>query len=297
MNRYDFQHCLDRCENTVWKGKLILDRLLRKKNAVTLAKNSVYKDKHKGQTCFILGNGPSLKLEERLGELKEHCVFSVNQLYRSPIFQEVAPQYHVMMDPLFFDLDPEDEAEADTLRRMQVVAEDAGIQMILPVDAYEFVEKNLGNACKHSYIKGRYRFFTGYRRGFDMAGYLPSSRNVVQTAIYCAIYMGFERIVLLGCDMTGLLDNYVKRSPEGNCEKFTHVYEYNEAEKQRMRRVHDEHDNESMLEGFYTMFKDFRVLTDQCEALGVELLNASKTTAIDNVPFADLNDILDEMRK
>ena len=297
MKRHDIYRMADKFENMIWRTKLGLERLFHSKKTIILAKNRPLKDKYKGQTCFIMGNGPSLKLENRLGELKDHCVFSVNQLYRSPIFQEVAPQYHVMMDPLFFDLDPENEADADTLRRMQTVAKDPSVQMILSVDAYDFVEKNLGHTDDHIYVKGRYRLFRGYRSGFDMSGYLPTCRNVVQTAVFCAIYMGFKRIVLLGCDMTGLLDNYVKRSPDGDCEKFTHVYEYNEAEKKRMQRVHDEYNNERMLLGFYTMFKDFRYLVNQCENLGIELLNTTQHTALDNVPFANLNDILDDLRK
>ena len=128
-----------------------------------------------------------------------------------------------------------------------------------------------------------------------MAGYLPASHHVVQTAIYCALGMGFKRIVILGCDMTGLLDNYVKRSPDKN-ETFSHVYEYTEAEKQRMQRVHAAHDNAFMLGGFYAMFQDFRVIAEQCREMGVEIYNASQTTAVDSLPYAKLDEILDELR-
>ncbi len=297
MTREELQCKLDAVENRIWQLKGNIDRLLGKESAKLLARNKRFRDAYKGQTCFILGNGPSLKLETRLEELKDHWVFTVNQMYRSPVFQQVAPQFHVMQDPLFFDLNPEDPADADTLERMQKVASDPDIQMILPVDAKDYVEKHLGKSEKHIFVKGRYRYYTGYRFGYDMAGYIPASRNVVQTAIYCALYMGFRRIVLLGCDMTGLMDNYVKRSPEGDPEKFTHVYEYTQAEKLRMQRVHAEHDNETMLEGFRWMFTHFRVLSQQCQDMGVELMNATQITAIDNLPFVNLNDILDEMKE
>lgn len=296
MNRKSIQKNLDHFENFVWKLKYETDCILASDNIKLLNRNKKYKDVYSGKTCFILGNGPSLKMENRLSELAQYTTFSVNQFYRSDLFETVKPNYHVMIDPLFFSLSENNPDENDTLRRIIQIAEDPNVSLIFPIEAYEYICKNIATSERHIFIKGRYKMCDKYNADFNMAGYLPSSNSVVITAIYCAIYMGFKRIVILGNDMTGLMDNYIKRSPNLT-EKFTHIYEYTEEEKNRMKKVHATHNNEAMLEGFTEMFKDYRRINEYCSANNIQILNASQETALDNIPFCNLNDILDDMRK
>ena len=92
--------------------------------------------------------------------------------------------------------------------------------------------------------------------------------------------------------MTGWMDNYIRRGAE-NSEGFSHVYEYTEAEKRRMHKVHQTHDNELMLSGFATMFRDYRLIGNCCKCLSVELSNATQETALDNLAYSSLDVILD----
>lgn len=295
MNRDRLQEYIDKFENMIWSAKFVLIKLLKKQEYTLVSRNKQFENIHKGETCFILGNGPSLKYETRLEELSNYTVFSVNQFYRSELFEIIRPQYHVMVDPLFFKLKSEDASELDTLLRMRQIAADERIQMILPVDAYKYVKEQMGDSSNYIFVKNRFKMCENYHRPISMAEFIPASRNVVQTAIYCAIYMGFKRIVILGCDMTGLLDNYVKRKPGGPEEKFSHIYEYTNEEKERMKRVHAEHSNELMLTGFATMFRDFRLINNVCKEKGIELLNATQETALDMLKYSELNLILDEL--
>ena len=296
MNRKSIQKDIDHIENLFWNLKYKTEVLLVSPNTKRLSRNKNLKELHYGETCFILGNGPSLKLETRLPELSQYTTFSVNQFYRSELFGIIKPKYHVMIDPLFFSLSKDNPDENDTLRRIVEIADDPSINLILPVEAHEYITKNISTSDRCIFVKGRYKMCDKYASGFNMAGYLPASNNVVLTAIYCAIYMGFKRIVILGNDMTGLMDNYVKRSPKIT-EKFTHIYEYTEQEKNRMRKVHATHNNEAMLEGFTQMFKDYRRINEYCMANNIQILNASQETALDNIPFCNLNDILDGLKE
>ena len=296
QRRERVNNTLTNIENFIWSVQLFYEKMRRTERWKLLKKNEELRNKYEGETCFVIGNGPSLKLEKRLGELKNYKVFSVNQFYRSEWFDVVQPDFHVMVDPLFFNLSDQNETHRDTLERMRKIALQEKTQMILPADAYGFIKENLGNVENHYYIKERYAVSEAYKKKYDMAGYLPASCNVVLTAIYCAIYMGFKRIVILGCDMTGLLDNYIKRSPNKEIEKFSHVYSYTEEEKKRMQDVHKMHTNEFMLHGFYKMFRDFRVLKIKCNELGIDLTNATQETALDCIPFSVLDNILNEKR-
>ncbi len=56
-----------------------------------------YKDKHKGKRCFIIGNGPSLKLED-LEDLKGEITFACNSIYA--LFEHTSwrPDYYCVWD-------------------------------------------------------------------------------------------------------------------------------------------------------------------------------------------------------
>lgn len=296
MNRTDIQIKVDNLENLIWSMNLRLKHLFHNNELTLLSKNVAYENVFKEKTCFIIGNGPSLKYETRLSELKKYPTFTVNQFYRSELFEKVSPTFHVMVDPQFFSLRENIPFENDTLKRIKKISRDSKVKMIFPIEYHDYIVQHIGNAENHLYIKGRYKMGECYKMGFDMSGYIPAANNVVLTAIYCAIYMGFKKIVLLGSDMTGLLDSYVRRSPKLD-EKFSHIYEYTDEEKERMRKVHLTHNNETMLQGFATMFKDYRCIYEYCKINDIDLSNASKETALDNLPFSNLDEILDVLEK
>ena len=58
-----------------------------------------YKDKHLGQRCFIIGNGPSLKAKD-LDKIKGEFSFGANMIYK--IFPETnwRPTYYFVEDSL-----------------------------------------------------------------------------------------------------------------------------------------------------------------------------------------------------
>lgn len=295
LNREKLHIILEKTENVFWGAQKLVWNIKNKDEKALLDKNEELKDVHYGELCFILGNGPSLKDETRLEELANYQVFTVNQFYRSELFNIVKPNYHVMIDPIFFKLDDSNPNECDTLSRMKKVSEDTSLHMILSVDFYSYINRHLSRADSHYYVKNRYKMTENYKKEIDMSSYLPASYNVIQTAIYCAIYMGFKKIVLLGCDMTGILDNYVKYSTDGDTEHFSHVYEYTAEEKKRMQKVHAEHSNECMLLGFYNMFRDFRLINEICKKKNIQIYNATGNTALDMIEHVCLDDVLNKM--
>lgn len=57
------------------------------------------KDKHKGHRCFIIGNGPSLKIND-LDKLKGEITFAFNKIYLAFEQTEWRPTYYVVEDTL-----------------------------------------------------------------------------------------------------------------------------------------------------------------------------------------------------
>ena len=57
------------------------------------------KDIHKGQRCFIVGNGPSLKIED-LDLLKDEITFACNKIFLAFTETEWRPTYYSVLDIL-----------------------------------------------------------------------------------------------------------------------------------------------------------------------------------------------------
>ena len=70
-----------------------------------------FKDKHKGERCFILGNGPGLK-DIDLGKL-EYPTFGTNRIYLSGY----TPDYYACVNPLVLDQFGNDIEEVEAMRR------------------------------------------------------------------------------------------------------------------------------------------------------------------------------------
>lgn len=74
------------------------------KNRKIVSKNKELKNKHKGERCFILLNGPSIKNHD-LSLLKNEITFACNHFYQSDLANEINPTYYCGLDPLLFKND------------------------------------------------------------------------------------------------------------------------------------------------------------------------------------------------
>lgn len=146
-----------------------------------------FKDIHKGERCFVIGNGPSLKYEdlELLHNHHEVC-FGVNRIYLAYEYTKWRPDYYVAVDYVIVQND-----------RMKISAMQ-GIRFIRHFykmaetwdqqDIYEF----RGLACQPGEP----------RLSQDLCNGIYTGNTVVYDAIQIALYMGFQEIYLLGVDMT-----------------------------------------------------------------------------------------------
>ena len=146
------------------------------------------RDKHKGQRCFICGNGPSLAAQDltRLDELHE-VTFATNRVYK--IFPQTKwrPTYYVSEDPIIIrNIQKEiNEIECD----------------------YKFIPAYL-NWYENVDIKDAYYFKMNYkdankvpyRFSENAAKELVGNGTVTITCIQLAVYMGFKEIYLIGVD-------------------------------------------------------------------------------------------------
>ena len=149
-----------------------------------------HKEKHKGQRCFIIGNGPSLTPED-LDQLKRENCFGTNRIYCMFDRTEWRPTYFMSFDMNVLARESKNIENADLAHRfINIDAKrrfrDRSIQIY-----YIFFK---GKFCvnKHTVIQ------TGVSR--DVSRYFSLTNTITCTCIEFALYMGFTTIYLLGVD-------------------------------------------------------------------------------------------------
>ncbi len=146
-----------------------------------------FKDIHKGERCFVIGNGPSLRYEdlELLYSSHEIC-FGANRIYLSYEHTRWRPDYYVAVDYTIVQND------------RKKILEMSGIRFIRHF--YKMVEK--WNQPEIYEFRGLVNQPGDPRISEDMYEGIYTGNTVVYDAIQIALYMGFQEIYLLGVDMT-----------------------------------------------------------------------------------------------
>ncbi|MBQ9832142.1 MAG: DUF115 domain-containing protein [Clostridia bacterium] len=147
-----------------------------------------FKDIHKGERCFIIGNGPSLKAED-LETLKAHneVTFGMNRIYK--IFNETSwrPTYYCCEDVLIIK---EKQAEINAIESKA---------KFIPVNLKWFEGVNVDGA---KYFWLNYDREKDYLHSFstDIAKQIDCRGTVTFSCMQIAAYMGFRKIYLIGVD-------------------------------------------------------------------------------------------------
>ncbi len=144
-----------------------------------------FHNKYKGKRCFLIGNGPSLRLAD-LNMLKDEICFGCNMIYK--VFERT-------------DWRPTFLCASD-----RVVAQAAAEQLQSHPESTLWVSRTAYDLMKYKgdnliYVSNL-RKETYYVHGNMTEYYVPSIATVMTFMIELAMYMGFSEIYLLGVDFT-----------------------------------------------------------------------------------------------
>ncbi len=173
-----------------------------------LRHNRELKNKHSGERCFIVLNGPSINKCD-LSRLTNETTICANYFYLSDHVDAVHPDYYCICDSDTFL--PERRESLDALLKK--------------CDYSSFIFNKKARAAlagsepeKCYYVYGMHMPTLRRIRG-DLAGLSSSFINVGMFCMMCAVYMGFKEIYVLGNDF----------APGGG---LAHCYGNTAAEKQ-----------------------------------------------------------------
>jgi hypothetical protein len=250
---------------------VILNSQLKK----DLNNNIVYHNKHKNKKCYIVGNGPSLRSQD-ISFLKNEIVFTVNDIMKSEIYNSLRPSYHIFSDPYTFKKSYLDMLEKGIVEAYKI---DPNIEYFIPHNAKSPFKNKFSNLKINYFYQGLN--FTRNNKKIDLTKMIYIGQNVVQTAIYLALYMGFSKICLLGTDMTGFLEFYESKVIK-NDNPYGHVYSRDEKNKKELQKIIDSYDNEFYLKAYgkiFEIFKDVKILANSI--YDVEIVNLTNGGALD----------------
>jgi len=138
-----------------------------------------YKDIHKGERCFIIGNGPSLKQTD-VSKLKDEYTFGMNRI--SLAFPEwgFETSYFVSINDLVI------EQCADDISQLKM-------PKFLAWHSRPYIDLTDEMAFLHT-------TYTGPRFQPDTRKRIWEGATVTNVAMQLAFYMGFEKVILIGVD-------------------------------------------------------------------------------------------------
>lgn len=155
------------------------------------------KNIHKGKRCFIIGTGPSLKIED-VEKLKNEITFGVNRIFRMNENTEWRPTYYSIVDP---------NAIYDFKRLGYILnLQDLCTEKIIISEPVRKAASDIFNdtnciTVPFSFLD--HRIYSGdfklkYRKNIALGAY--NLLSVVNSCINFAHYMGITEIYLLGVD-------------------------------------------------------------------------------------------------
>ncbi len=163
----------------------------------TIARNAEVKNRHKGERCFILGNGPSAKQLD-LERLKGEVVFSVSNGYLHKGYNVFAPRYHCLPQ-----VTRDRMSDEDMVRWFTEMHERIGeAELFLSTQDMEIVLRRRlfpGRRVRYLHLQESFDDIASTDI-IDISRPTPRVESVPVMALMIAMYMGFSEIVLLGVD-------------------------------------------------------------------------------------------------
>ncbi|MFF0920819.1 hypothetical protein ACFYE8_14050 [Rhizobium leguminosarum] len=193
-----FRILYNNLRSTILARKRTQEELKRLRAPLALAvPNAELRNRHAGQRCFILANGPSIKQQD-ISVLKSEHVISVSSGYLHSEFLEIAPAYHCVPQITYGLI-----SRADAVAWFREMHQKLGHAMLFLNYTEEPVVR------EEKLFAGRQVRYTVFSGGFseyptnelpDIASRIPAVQSVPVMCLMIAMYMGFSEIYLLGTD-------------------------------------------------------------------------------------------------
>lgn len=233
-----------------------------------------FKDTHVGETCFIIGNGPSLKVED-LTMLHKLSIptFAFNRIFC--VFDETdfRPTYYISQDENVTYGMKEKFENLDLPYRFH------------PIRWKWFKDLDMPNAYYFNAIASKTELF-GFTKDFAKEVY--DSTTVAYSAFQLAYYMGFKRIYLIGFDQS----YRVSKDKDGNIVTNDKMERDYFSDKYRNDKTDD-----LLIPNMFEMNKAFISVDDHIKKgnIDLEVYNATRGGMLEVFERVDVDEVFKEL--
>lgn len=241
-------------------------------------RNVRFKNLHSGQRCFIIGNGPSTKLQN-LSCLKDEITIAVNEYTRNPVCADVRSDYWLLADPLYWQ--QPDIYFTPAVQR----AVDYGLCPNLFVPTAGF-----GYFCgvrPGPFINVNYYHFSNVGTEADIdfcKGIPPHAQNVVIVALMLAFHLGCNPIYLIG------VDHDILNLTKEEYEDFVSPHSYDEPEAPQ-EKLSQQMSWEDWLAAKERMLFQYNDLNRYARRRGIEIIDATRDGHLEVYPKVRFEDL------
>jgi len=245
----------------------------------TLEQNARFMDRHRGERCFVLATGPSIRHHD-LKLLEGETCFAVSNFFVHADYRRIAPRYYCVVGrhpPIT------EENWSQWLRELQNGLGAATLFMSLG-DRPTVERHGLFRDREVHYLDLRGDREKAVTGTMDLAARLPAPQSVTVMALEIAIFMGFREIFLLGCD-----HDWVTHLGESR-----HFYE--EKDNALVRGGYNEWSNdmgnlEMQFSQLAALWKQYKLFRSFAEREDCRIWNATQGGLLDVFPKVEYNSL------
>lgn len=201
-----------------------------------------YKNAYQGRRCFIVGLGPSLSINdlEVLKKNGEIC-FAVNRIYELFNLTSWRPDFYYISDPT--------AATDETVYSIEKMILNDGVVAFYSKNSFDNMPKEAISCRQLDFFSPLYNSKTlllkkNYLKckfSKDASKYIYDGMTCILSVIQLAYYMGFEQVILLGCDCG---------TSKGR--------EYGEGLKKRKKQYYDDENNRALIADYASLYNDMQ---------------------------------------
>ena len=242
--------------------------------------NAQFHERHRGERCFILGNGPSANRLD-LDGLSGEAVFTVSNGYLHPKLEVIRPRYHCL--PQVASRTTDD----DVSKWFREMHERLGAARLFLSSAEEPLvrERGLFPGRTVSYLALTESFDVLPSRDIiDICRPVPSVESVPVMCLMIAMYMGFRKIYLLGID-----HDHFKTGEYRYAFDITVMKNKDHTVSDSGKILSSRHDD---FQSLARLWRQYRVLREIAEANGIRIYNATEGGELDEFPRVSFQEAL-----
>ena len=235
-----------------------------------------FRDIHKGQRCFIIGNGPSL-IPEDLNLIKDEISFASNRIYDIYSYTEWKPTYYAVQDIYVLE-EISEEIQKE---------ENASLKRFIIGNRKKIISPQMLNDEKNIfyYLDFKISEFDSIKFSSDVAKKVHNGGTVTYMLLQLACYMGFKEIYLLGVD-----NNYgMLTDSEGRINTDLHVQNHFKQAKAYKKLRSNNIDPKDLT---YISTKAYEAAQEYTDQNGIKIYNCTRGGKLEVFERVKLEDVI-----